>query len=189
MLNMIVACDDDLLIGMDGKLPWSCPEDLKLFKKITMGHVVVMGRKTWESLEGRPLPGRVNIVLSKTQDPAKPSSVIFKKTLPGALLYAQHTHPHRQVFIIGGEQLYKDAMPLVGTIYLSNIRGYYDQGIDMLARRCYFPGIDYNKWEAVGSTEFREFTQFVFKRVELDWVKTTARPAGRFNKFISAKKY
>ena len=123
-INIIAACDKNGIIGVNGKIPWHIPEDMKRFKALTMGHAVIVGRKTWEGLPIKPLPGRKNIVISSTYAP-EPNLVYQKadgsrfavNSLDAALTYCR-IH-HTEVFIIGGEQLYREALPLADRVYLT----------------------------------------------------------------------
>jgi len=115
----IAAMASNRVIGVDGKLPWHLPEDLKFFKRTTLGQPVLMGRKTFESIVaaiGKPLPGRLNIVLSSTMNPRPDVSVIKNvdevATLPGV------TSP---VYLIGGAQLYKALLPKCDELLLTLI--------------------------------------------------------------------
>ncbi len=123
MLNLILAVAKNDVIGNKGKLPWDFPEDLQRFKRITNGHTLIMGRLTYESL-GRALPNRRNIVVSSTL-PEAPSGTELARTLPEALTLAFPTvpkdSPEREVFVIGGASLYKEAMPRADRIYLTEI--------------------------------------------------------------------
>jgi len=103
------------VIGRGTEIPWHLPEDFKFFKQTTMGHVLVMGRKTFESI-GRPLPGRETIVLSRAgfRHPGI-TSVVRLEELPAA-------SPERQVFICGGAQIYRQALPLCGELYLTLVK-------------------------------------------------------------------
>jgi dihydrofolate reductase len=115
-ITLVVAMDENRLIGVDGRLPWRLPNDLKWFKSITLGKIVLMGRKTWDSL-GRPLPGRENWVLSR--DPAfTPEGARRFENLDEAL----HAADDRDVMIIGGAQIYRQALPLADRIYLTRVR-------------------------------------------------------------------
>ena len=115
-ISLIVARSRNGIIGKEGKLPWHLPEDLKFFKQTTMGRPVIMGRHTWESI-GRPLPGRQNIVL--TQAPAyKAEGATVVSSLDEAL---KHFGPDDIVFIIGGADLYRRALPLVDTAWVTEI--------------------------------------------------------------------
>ena len=116
MITLIGVCDYENAIAKDDIIPWSIPEDLKWFKAKTFGHTVVMGRKTFESI-GKPLIGRVNIVLS-TKFSYKVEGCICLNSLEDVL--TQHNE-NDEMFIIGGEQIYRLFLPIVGKIYLTRI--------------------------------------------------------------------
>lgn len=113
-LIAIAACDPDRVIGRNGQLPWHLPEDLKLFKMITLGHPIVMGRRTWESLPRRPLPGRENIVFSHSlRDPG--ATVIDDATRLSGLL------GDRDAYLIGGAALYTALLPFCNAMILTHV--------------------------------------------------------------------
>jgi dihydrofolate reductase len=105
-ISMIVARSRNHVIGRDNQMPWKISADLQFFKRVTMGFPVIMGRKTWESI-GRPLPGRRNIVVSRTPD----------LTLAGA----ERLSELPRVFVIGGEQLFTQAFPKADQLYITEI--------------------------------------------------------------------
>ena len=115
-VNMIVAAGRDGAIGKNGDLIWHISSDLKRFKTLTMGHPVIMGRKTWESLPKKPLPGRLNIVVSRNPDYIAEGAKVVS-TPEGALSLSEGISP----FIMGGEQIYRAFMPYVTKIYLTEI--------------------------------------------------------------------
>lgn len=123
-LYMIVAMDQKGGIGKNNKLPWHLPEDLKLFKKITDGGVVIMGRKTHQSI-GKRLPGRVNIVLTKDPEPVFVEQGCMPYSCLEEALYDYQDH---EVFIIGGAQIYNQAfeLDLVEHVLVSEVEGEYD---------------------------------------------------------------
>ena len=112
----IVAVADDGVIGRGGDLPWRLSADLKWFKKITLGHTILMGRKTWDSLPGA-LPGRQNWVLSRTAEPQEGMSVFRSiDEVKQALI------PTQTLFIIGGGEIYSMILPLCHELYISEVR-------------------------------------------------------------------
>lgn len=114
-ISLIVAMDEGGLIGRDNALPWRLPEDLKFFKRTTLGKTVLMGRKTWDSL-GKPLPDRQNWVLSR--DPAfAPAGARVFRSLQDALA----AHAGGELMVIGGAQLFREALPLAQRIYLTRV--------------------------------------------------------------------
>ncbi len=119
-LSLIAAMANERVIGRDNTLPWRLPEDLQHFKRTTLGKPVIMGRKTWESL-GRPLPGRRNIVVSRNPD-YLPVGGELVSSLEAAMAA---TADVEEAFVIGGADLYRQALPLAQRIYLTEIAGDY----------------------------------------------------------------
>ena len=136
MLNIIVAISDNYAIGRGGDMPWHIGEDLKYFKRITSGHTVIMGRRTWESIGCRPLPNRRNIVVSRTMAAAEGAQVAA--SLQAALEMAA---PDVEVFVMGGGQLYKEAMPLADRLYVTLVHTRVPDA------DTFFPFINPLKWE------------------------------------------
>lgn len=166
MITIIAAVAADRGIGYKGDLLWHIPADLKHFKKLTMGAPVVMGRNTWESLPRRPLPGRRNIVVSRSEGYSADGAEVFR-SLDEALQSAAETaagHPDgpKDVFVIGGASLYEAALPLADVLELTEI--------DAVAPECdtYFPEVDFSEWVGV-STEpsaDNEEMRYSFRRYE-----------------------
>lgn len=119
-LIAIVAMSSNRVIGRDGTLPWHFPEDLKFFKRTTLGHPILMGRTTFESI-GRPLPGRQNIVLSRTMEPREGITVIRDVSELSQVCPAEST-----VFIIGGAQVYAALLPQCAGLYLTWVNEPYE---------------------------------------------------------------
>lgn len=116
-VSAVVAASDNGVIGRDGGLPWHVSSDMKLFKEITLGKPVIMGRRTWESLPRRPLPGRRNIVVTRQHDfPAEGAELAHSVEHALAMCAGEE-----EVSIIGGGQIYADAMPRTDRIYLTRI--------------------------------------------------------------------
>jgi dihydrofolate reductase len=126
-LSAIVAMDEARVIGRDGALPWHLPEDLAHFKKLTTGHVVIMGRKTWDSLppKFRPLPNRTNIVISRSANElALPPGVLAAASVAEAVETAQRVAgDHQRIWVIGGAQIYAAALPLCEELHVTVVRG------------------------------------------------------------------
>ena len=119
MITLIAALSKNRVIGVDGRLPWKLPEDLKFFKETTAGHPIIMGRKTFESI-GRPLPRRTNIVLSRDRKWSA-SGVLIAPHLTLAWELAQGAEGASEVFVIGGAQIYKEAMPSADRLLLTEV--------------------------------------------------------------------
>ena len=117
LISLIVAMASNRVIGHQGDIPWKIPGEQKMFKKITLGHVVIMGRKTYESL-ACPLPGRTNIVVTRQTAYQAPGCIIAQE-LDGAIKSCPPDES--EAFIIGGGQLYHEALSVAGRIYLTVI--------------------------------------------------------------------
>jgi dihydrofolate reductase len=143
MISIIVAVSDDWGIGRDNDLLWHLPEDLKRFKKLTMGNTLIMGKKTWESLPRRPLPGRKNIVLTDNPQEIIEGSVTAY-SIEDALAKCEATE---EIFIIGGGSIYRQFMPLADKLYITHVHRKTPADI-------YFPEIDMKVWEVTEKEEF-----------------------------------
>ena len=122
IISQIAAMAKNRVIGKDNALPWDLPEDLQFFKRMTQKKIMIMGRKTFESLPGH-LPGRFHIVISRSEINAEEADVKFVTTLDQALATAKAMIPpwNEEVMIIGGAEIYKLAMPVTDRIYLTEI--------------------------------------------------------------------
>lgn len=142
ILTQIAACSANNVIGTEGDLPWSLPEDMKFFRDTTKGHIMIMGRKTFDSFKGRALPNRVHIVITRnaeqmTFESTPTAPVYFVKSIDAALELAktQTAQWGEEVFIIGGGEIYKQSLPFCDKILLTRIHQSYDGDT-------YFPEID-----------------------------------------------
>ncbi len=117
-IALIAAQAENRVIGLDNEMPWHLPEDLQYFKQVTLGKPVIMGRKTFESI-GRPLPGRTNIVVTR-QPEWRAEGVVAASGLEQALCLAERESPD-ELMVIGGAQIYAEALPLAKRIYLTQI--------------------------------------------------------------------
>lgn len=134
MLSLIVAIAKNNVIGKENKLVWHMPADMRFFKNTTMGHTLIMGRKTFESF-GKPLSGRKSIVITRQND-WQYEGVVVVHSLEDAIKVAPKDE---EVFIIGGAEIYRQAMPLCNKMYLTII--HHDFEGDTL-----FPDIDFSQW-------------------------------------------
>ena len=137
MLSLIVAMDQNRVIGLNNDMPWHIPNDLRYFKERTSGHTIVMGRKTFDSL-GRVLPNRKHVVLTRS-DKAFPDEVIVLHEFEEILQYAK-THDDKEIFIIGGGELYKQMLPHVDRMYITKIANSFEGDV-------YFPAFDERDWK------------------------------------------
>lgn len=125
-INAILAHDDNYGIGKDGDLPWPRqPEDMKWFQDCTIGHVVVMGRKTWESLGNKKLPKRTNIVITRSKIKGNPDGIYYGE-MSKLLQVLKMEYPDLKIWIIGGADIYKQALHFCDNIYLTHIPGNYE---------------------------------------------------------------
>ncbi len=139
-ISAIVAISENNAIGKDNQLPWHLPEDLKFFKRTTMGKPVLMGRKTFDSL-GRPLPGRLNIVLSRG-NVALPEGVLLYHSLEEGIDKLKDSDSD-EVFIIGGGQIFEEAMDLIDRLYITEVHTTIE------GANAFFPDVDHSHWKLV----------------------------------------
>jgi len=124
ILKTIAAISSNNIIGVDGKIPWHCSEDLKRFKNLTKGSIVVMGRKTWESIGGVGLPGRANIVISSRNSRDIPGSPPTFTSIAQFLSRYNQLSPDATAWFIGGERIYDESVPLSKEIYLTKVEAH-----------------------------------------------------------------
>lgn len=136
MLSLIVAMDENRVIGYKNDMPWHLPKDLKHFKEITTNHTIIMGRKTFESI-GRPLPNRKNVVLTRQSSFASPNVEVISdfKTV----LQWNDQIPDEEFIIIGGGELYKLALPYIDRMYITKI-------YESFQGDTFFPSFDEKEW-------------------------------------------
>ena len=135
-----VAVGENFAIGKNNQLLWHMPADLKFFKQTTSGHAIIMGRKTFDSV-GKPLPNRRNIVITRDSS-LKIDGVEVVNSLDEALAITQHEE--KPVFIVGGAEIYRQALSKTDTIYLTTIHHTFDADT-------FFPTIDRSEWETISS--------------------------------------
>jgi dihydrofolate reductase len=139
IVSLIVAMSENRVIGREGGLPWHLPADLKRFKRLTEGHHVVMGRRTWETLDG-PLPVRTNVVVTRQRE-FRADGAIVMHSLEGALQEAGNAGDE-EVFIAGGADIYAAALPLVDRLYLTIVHAEVEGDT-------FFPECDLAAWRLV----------------------------------------
>ncbi len=148
-VTIVVAVGPGGVIGSGGRMPWHIPEDLRHFRELTMGHTLVMGRRTFEGI-GKPLDGRRNIVLTREAG-WHPEGVEVARSLEEALSMSE------DVFVIGGGEVFRQAMPLADRIYLSHIEGEWTGDT-------YFPPIDSTQWRETGREPHEGFEVIVYEK-------------------------
>ena len=144
-LALIVAMTPARVIGRTGALPWHLPSELQFFKRTTMGKPIIMGRKTHESI-GRPLPGRANIVVSRNPAYQAPGCQVFA-SLELALEAARQFAPDSEIMLIGGAELYRQALPLADRIYLTLVEA-------ELEGDTHFPELNPDEWRELWRESF-----------------------------------
>jgi dihydrofolate reductase len=147
-IALIVACSENQVIGNNNQLPWHLSEDLKYFKRVTMGKPIIMGRLTYDSI-GRPLPGRPNIVVTRQKD-WQADGVLVAASLEGAIELAKEeakTCGAEEVMIIGGAQIYRESVDLCNRIYLTEVHAKVEGD-------AYFPNLDSGQWAEFSRESF-----------------------------------
>ena len=139
IISLIVAMDEDRGIGVGGRLPWHLPADLKRFKSLTMGHHLITGRKTYESI-GNPLPGRTMIIVTRNPN-YQPDGCLVARSLDTAVEFAR-IDLEDEVFVIGGGDLFEQAIDLADRIYLTQVHA-------ILPADVYFPEYSSIDWQEI----------------------------------------
>ena len=146
--SMIVAMAENRVIGINNKLPWYLPNDLKYFKQVTMGKPIIMGRKTFESI-GKPLPGRANIVITRNESWLA-EGVKVAHSLDQAYAIAEaigEIDGQSELMIIGGDQIYQSSLPEVDRIYLTQVHAHVEGD-------AWFPEVNWDNWKEVAREDF-----------------------------------
>ncbi|MDO8294496.1 MAG: dihydrofolate reductase [Gallionella sp.] len=136
-ISIIVAMAKNRTIGINNTLPWRCPEDLKHFKALTMGHHMIMGRKTFDSI-GKPLPGRTTVVVTRDRE-LTIEGCLIAYSLPEAIAACAGDE---QIYIVGGAEIYAQALPLADTLYITEIQ-------QNIAGDAHFPEFDHSAWQEI----------------------------------------
>jgi dihydrofolate reductase len=152
-IALIAALTEQGVIGNQNKLPWHFPEELKYFRKVTLGKPVIMGRKTFESLGNRPLPDRKNIILSRDKNFSATDCIVVDS--PEAAIKA--VEKEREIMVIGGAQVYQQFLPLATRLYLTIIHQEY-------VGDAYFPTVNWNEWESIAEDPRDEYTIKIFDK-------------------------
>lgn len=166
MISAIVCVDENWGIGCNGDLLVHIPEDMKFFKETTMNSVVVMGRKTFDSLPNKPLPDRINCVVTSKANILEYNSkdnyyLVNMDYVKKNLLPMFSKYSYLNVFIIGGGQIYKELLPYFECVYVTKVSHYYDNA------DTYFPNIDnMSEWEIMSTSEVKEHNDIKYQFYE-----------------------
>lgn len=159
-IALIAAVADNGIIGRDGEMPWHLPEDLTHFKATTMGHPVIMGRRTYDSIAsqiGGPLPGRTNIVLSRS-DPEVAEDVVVTDSIDAAIDAASAVGTHTEtVYVIGGATVYEQFLPQADRLVLTELEATYEGDTA-------FPEFDRTAWDEIDREERDGFAFVTYER-------------------------
>lgn len=146
IISCIVAKAKNNVIGLNNKMPWHISEDLKYFKRITSGHCIILGRKNYLSI-GRPLPNRTNIIVTRDKS-FESKGCIIKNSIESALLYA-FEKGEKEVFIIGGGQIYQQTIDYWDKLYITEIEEEFEGDV-------FFPELDYKEWKLTENESFEK---------------------------------
>jgi dihydrofolate reductase len=152
MISLVVAAAKNNAIGKDNQLLWSLPNDMKFFKSTTWAMPVVMGRKTYASM-GKPLQGRLNMVITRQTD-WKTEGVVVVHSLTEAIAEAASAH-YKELFVIGGGEIYREALPLANRIYLTRVEA-------ELPGDTFFPDLDPAEWHLQSQQSFAPDAKHVY---------------------------
>lgn len=143
IISAIWAQSKNGVIGVNNQIPWHLPDDLKFFKRTTLGHHIITGRKNYESV-GKPLPGRTNVIVTRNRGYAVSGCPVVH-SVEDALSLA-HKAGEEEVFIVGGGEIYKAALPYLQKLYMTLIDTEIEGDV-------YFPEIDWTKWDIIGQED------------------------------------
>jgi dihydrofolate reductase len=156
MISLVAAVSKDLVIGKDGKLPWNIPEETALFKKLTLGHTIIMGKRTF--LDTGILKNRRNIVISRSLK-KRPGIEIYK-SLDMAIKAAEKSKD-KEIFVIGGGEIFSQAIGIADKMYLSYVKGRY-------MGDTFFPDFNKKDWIAEKPEIHKKFTRIIYTRKRTD---------------------
>lgn len=161
MISMIVAVAQNQVIGVDNNIPWHLPLDMQYFKRTTMGKPIIMGRKTWESIGCKPLPGRFNIVITQNQDYSVEGGTVVNSIdiaiAEAESWYKEHkpSSDVKEVMVIGGAQIYEKILPITDRLYITEVD-------TTLAGDAYFPKFDKQLWHLISREEHKSDERHAF---------------------------
>ena len=160
-LSLIAAIGNNGVIGKNNELPWNMPNDMKFFMQKTKGHHVIMGRRNFESLDKNPLPRRTNIIITRKTDYEAPGGIVVH-SLEEAI---NQVKDDEEPFIIGGAEIYRQALTQIDRMYITRIYGDFDGDT-------FFPEVDFTRWKLVHQEEHQPdeknpypYTFFIFDKI------------------------
>jgi dihydrofolate reductase len=162
IISIIAAMSENHVIGRSGDLPWHLPDDFARFKKITTGHPIIMGRKTFASIGARPLPHRLNIIVTRNSD-YHCAGVAVATSLDAALALARNDSDE-EVFICGGEQIYRLTIPMADRLYLTVVH-------TEIEGDTHFPPIEGDQWLLVNQQHHEADARHVYAMTFRDYVR------------------
>ncbi len=157
MIALVAALSTNNCIGTQGKIPWHIREDMQRVKALTVGKVVIMGRRTWESLpkKFRPLPHRTNVVITRQSPYTVPQGVEVFRSIDEAL----SAHAHEEIIGFGGEQIYRQLIDRADTLYITHVNTFIDQC------DAFFPRIDFGIWQEVAREDKEGYSFVEYKKM------------------------
>ena len=162
MISAIVAIDENWGIGFNGELLEKIPEDLKRFKLLTKEKVIIMGRKTWESLPNKPLPNRLNLIISNKCKIVDNLTISMGMDEIKARVKIASKDPEDEWFVIGGGQIYKELLPFCDRVYITKVYKIHED-VDT-----YFPKLDDLEWKIVHESEILTFNDLQYQFLTYD---------------------
>jgi len=165
ILSIIVAVSENNVIGKDNRLIWRLPADMKFFKEKTTDHVIITGRKNYESIpeKFRPLPDRKNIVITRQKNYHAPGAVVVS-SIENALQYVLENHNSEEIFIIGGAEIYRQTLSVCHKIYLTRIHHTFEGD-------AYFPIVNEKDWQLTQSEDFSADDKNIYNFTIQTWEK------------------
>ncbi len=146
LFSLVVAAAENGAIGKDNGMLWHLPNDMKFFKNITWAMPVLMGRKTFEALDSKPLNGRANIILTRKKD-FKPEGAVVVNHISDAVFFAEQ-NDYKEIMVIGGGEIYEMLMAKATKIYLTRVHHSFTDA------DAFFPSLDEKKWQRTGNQDF-----------------------------------
>ena len=156
MISLIVAMDENGLIGNEGDIPWHIPKDFELFKNYTKNNIIIMGRRTWDSLPKKPLPHRINIVISRSINKL-PGAEVFS-SVENAINYCNENFK-KDIFFLCFTTIYGEGIKYCDHMHISHVKGKF-QG------DTHFPNIDWNEWNSEYTEEYDKFKFILYQRIK-----------------------